>query len=54
MDTYTTGFELLPIDVDGDSKKELVIITKGHDYSTEIFKITSVGYEKIISYYMVN
>lgn len=53
-DTYTTGFGLLPIDVDGDSSKELVIIKEGHDYSTEIFKITSVGHEKIIGYYMGN
>lgn len=53
-DTYTTEFGLLPIDIDSDGKKELVIRTEGHDYSTEIFKITSIGHQKIIGYYVSN
>ena len=53
-DTYTTEFGLLPIDVDDDNRKELVIMTDGHDYSTEVFEITSNDYERIIGYYMSN
>lgn len=52
--TYTISFELFTVDVDEDGKQELIICLYGHDYSTEIYKVTSKGYEKIIGYYMGN
>lgn len=51
---YTASFDLLLIDIDKDDKKELVICLEGHDYSTEIYKITSWKYEKVLGYYMSN
>ncbi|MCL2336191.1 MAG: hypothetical protein FWC60_02090 [Firmicutes bacterium] len=52
--TYTTSFELFTVDVDGDGKEELIICLNGHDYSTEIFKISTNGHEKVLGYYMGN
>jgi len=52
--TYTSSFELFVIDIDEDGYQELVISLSGHDYSTEIFKISSTEYEMILGYYMGN
>jgi hypothetical protein len=51
---YTQSFDIFAIDIDENGILELVISLNGHDYSTEIYKVTSNKCDKVVGYYMSN
>lgn len=53
-DVYTSDYALFTVDVNGDGNVELVLCKYGHDYSTEVYGITSDSLETLIEYYMGN
>lgn len=53
-DVYTNSYDIFAVDIDEDGTQELIISLSGHDYSTEIYKITSDSNEKVLGYYMGN
>lgn len=51
---YTSAFEIFAADVTQNGNKDLFICLDGHDYSTEVFVITSESAGKALGYYMGN